>query len=701
MCRPFTKGFYFIKELNAMNELDQKIYKCFGELVVKKNLVKNIKRNAIVPSYVLEYLVGLYCATGDEVIIQDGINSVKEILQHYVPRKEANLMLSKIREETHYKVIDKINVSFNAKDDVYEATFANLGINKVLVTSGTVRKNSQLLVTGAWCLMEIEYRANKGKKSSPWILSSIQLIQSSAIDFEHYIEARKNFTTDEWVDFLIQSIGLNPTKFKKRTKLLLLVRLIPFCERNFNFIELGPKSTGKSHIYSEFSPYCTLISGSEVSVPKLFVNNENGRIGLVGFCDAVAFDEFARKEKKVDPVLVDMQKNYMANKSFSRGMEPLEADASLVFVGNTQQSVYSMLDHSNLFGDLPANFRDSAFLDRLHFYLPGWEVPTIQEDMFSDGYGFMVGCYAEILHSMRKYDYSDQYKGHCSLSSNLSKRDVDAITKTFSGLMKIIHPQGCASKEETEELLDFAIEGRKRVKDHLMRIDPTFPKVTFTYQDTSGKVNFVSTVEEGKSFHAYLDMVVNGAGIREAASSEPLKEWSDVIFPNQRGVSFDVMFGKYFCGASKITITDPYIHRSYQIQNLMEFLGTVLKYKRKNPVAVHLATTEDKLNGDLQRSYFEEIKESFGRVGVNFTWELDSTCVNHGRDIVTDHGWKIILSRGLDIFRHRENIDIFPFANHLQRHRACEMFEVVYLKNDGSSQLQKFLGQQSNQPMAQ
>ena len=487
-----------------MNELDQKINTHFPGLVVRKDLVKTVKGNAIVPTYVLEYLLGQYCATSDEATIQTGIETVKEILRkHYVHRNEAGLVRSNIKEKGRYKVIDKISVALNDKADVYEAEFSNLGIKKVLVDSGTVKAHPKLLVSGVWCIADIEYEFTEDKNASPWILSTLKPIQLSHFDFDGYVEARKQFTTDEWIDLLIQSIGFNPEMFGKRSKLSQLIRLIPFCERNYNLIELGPKGTGKSHIYSEFSPHGILISGGEVTVPKLFVNNSTGKIGLVGYWDVVAFDEFAGKQKRVDKALVDIMKNYMANKSFSRGVETLGAEASMVFVGNTQHTVPYMLKHSDLFDELPDKFYDSAFLDRIHFYIPGWEVDIIRGEMFSDGYGFVVDYLAEILKAMRNHDYSDRYKDHFTLSADLSTRDRDGINKTFSGLMKILFPQGGAAKEEIEELLKFAIEGRKRVKDQLMRIDSTYANVHFTYQDTSGQARPVTTLEEEEYPHYY------------------------------------------------------------------------------------------------------------------------------------------------------------------------------------------------------
>jgi ATP-dependent Lon protease len=675
-----------------MNELDQKINTHFPGLVVRKDLVKTVKGNAIVPSYVLEYLLGQYCATSDELTIQTGIETVKEILaKHYVHRNEAGLVRSNIKEKGRYKVIDKISVDLNDKKDVYEAQFSNLGIKEVLVDSGTVKKHPKLLVAGVWCIADLEYEFSEDKSASPWILSALKPIQLSHFDFDAYLEARAQFTTDEWIDLLVQSIGFNPEMFGKRSKLTQLLRLIPFCERNYNLIELGPKGTGKSHIYSEFSPHGILISGGEVTVPKLFVNNSSGKIGLVGYWDCVAFDEFAGKQKRVDKALVDIMKNYMANKSFSRGVETLGAEASMVFVGNTQHTVPYMLKHSDLFCELPDKFYDSAFLDRIHFYIPGWEVDIIRGEMFSSAYGFVVDYLAEILRSLRNHDYSDRYKEHFSLSSDISTRDRDGINKTFSGLMKILFPHGGASKEEVEDLLRFAIEGRKRVKDQLMRIDSTYGKVHFTYQDSDGQAKPVTTLEEEEYPGYYHKTIAEGedgeiveavqADLTQGPSEPVLKEKHLTFQENQKGLSFDTLFGPYLKGAKTITVTDPYIRLFYQVRNFMELLETVVKHKAPDEeVSVHLLTTEDEFKGEQQKDNFEKMKESASSVGMNFTWEFDSSGTIHSRHIVTDYGWKISLDRGLDIFQHYEMNDAFTFANRLQQYRPCKAFEVTYIK---------------------
>lgn len=694
-----------------MSQLDDKINQHFAGLVVRKDLVKAVKGNAIVPSYVLEYLLGQYCATNDESTIQAGIDTVKEILRnHYVHRNEAGLVRSTIKEKGRHKVIDRISVSLNDKEDVYEAEFANLGIKKVLIDSATVKAHQKLLVGGVWCIADLEYEHTEEKAATPWILASLKPIQISRFEFDGYVEARRQFSTEEWIDLLIQSIGFNPQMFGKRNKLLQLIRLIPFCERNYNLIELGPKGTGKSHVYSEFSPHGILISGGEVTVPKLFVSNSSGKLGLVGYWDVVAFDEFAGKQKKVDKALVDIMKNYMANKSFSRGVETLGAEASMVFVGNTDHTVPYMLKHSDLFDPLPDKFHDSAFLDRVHSYIPGWEIDVIRGEMFSSGYGFVVDYLAEILKFLRSHDFSDRYQKYFTLSEDISTRDRDGINKTFSGLMKILYPQGEATESELEELLRAAIEGRKRVKDQLLRIDSTYPEVRFAYKSGDGQEKLVHTLEEDEYPNQYHRQVpIEGqdqptadgiaGNLNELSAVKPsgieslkvdirpavslnavLKEQHLTFQENQRGVSFDALFGPYLAGVKRIVITDPYMRMFHQLRNLMDLMETVSKFKDPDEeVAVHVVTVEDEFNGERQTENLQKIADACQGVGIQFTWAYDTTGTKHDRDITTDHGWKIVLSRGLDIFQRFELNDAFNFANRLQQHRQCKEFNVTFV----------------------
>ena len=478
-----------------MSALDVKVNAAFPGLAVRKDLVSRVRGNAVVPGYVLEFLLAQYCATDDEATIEVGIESVRKILaEHYVHRGDAELIKSTIRDRGRHRIIDKVGVVLDDRRDIHTATFANLGLKGVPIDDNTVKRHPKLLTGGVWCMADIEYAPGEAHEDR-WIIAGVKPIQLGQFDAARYLQARKEFSTDEWIDLLIQTIGFDPERLSRRAKLLQLVRLVPFIERNYNLVELGPKGTGKSHIYSEFSPHGMLISGGEVSVPKLFVNNANGRIGLVGYWHVVAFDEFAG-QKRVDKVLVDIMKNYMANKTFSRGVETIGAEASMVFIGNTSRPVPTMLAHSDLFEALPESYHDPAYLDRLHCYLPGWEVETIRRELFTDGYGFVVDYLAEALARLRDNDFSDAYTPNFALSEEISTRDRDGVHKTFSGLMKLIHPDREASIEETEELLRFAIEGRKRVKDQILRIDDTMDPVRFGYTDAAGTWHGVATQEE-------------------------------------------------------------------------------------------------------------------------------------------------------------------------------------------------------------
>ncbi|HOH46637.1 MAG: BREX system Lon protease-like protein BrxL [Candidatus Cloacimonas sp.] len=681
-----------------MNKLDEKINEQFQGLVVRKDLVKTVKGNAIVPTYVLEYLLGQYCATSDEAEIQAGIETVKNILEkHYVHRRDAELTKSNVREFRINKVIDKISVTLNEKKDCYQASFSNMGISKVVVSSEIVKNHPKLLVSGVWCIAEVEYCYTEDKESSPWLLNSIKPIQMSNFDMDSFLAKRSEFTSDEWIDLLIQSIGFNPEFMSKRLKLMQLTRLVPYCERNYNLIELGPKGTGKSHIYSEFSPYGILISGGEVSVPKLFVNNANGRIGLVGFWDVVAFDEFAGRKKKADKALVDIMKNYMANKNFSRGIETLGAEASMTFVGNTKHNVAYMLKHSDLFDELPEQYYDSAYLDRLHGYLPGWEVPIIRSEMFSSGYGFVVDYLAEILRAFRNQDFSALYREHFELVPDISTRDRDGVQKTFSGLMKVIYPNQVASKEEIKELLEYAMENRKRVKDQLMRIDKTYAAVRFAYTEKNGDLHYVMTAEEIQYPSYYYDkenipedeqelQEEQTVETSDAGKSEPkekqeelvLKPCNIAIQDNQTGISYRLLFARYLKGSKRIEIKDPFIGSFHQCRNLMEFLEVVAAIKSDaDEVEVHLITKHSDYKDSNQEEYFRQIESSCSKVGITFTYEIDDTI--HDRYIQSDNGWKIILGRGLDIFHKFDDKDAFAIENRNQRYRKCRAFEVTYM----------------------
>ena len=680
--------------------IDQKIIENFPGLIVRKDLTKTLKGNAIVPSYVLEYLLGQYCATDDPDSIENGIETVKDILaKHYVNRNESGLIKSTIKEKGRHKVIDKVSVELNEKSGTYEASFSNLGIKKVQTDSDYIKKHPKLLVGGVWSIVDIEYDPVDDPKASPWNIDTLKPIQVSHADLDEFKAARANFTTDEWIDALVQSIGFNPEMLGRRQKLLQLVRLVPFCERNYNYIELGPKGTGKSHIFSEFSPHGMIVSGGEVTVAKLFVNNASGKIGLVGYWDSVAFDEFAGKDKKVDKNMVDIMKNYMANKSFSRGVEMLGAEASMSFLGNTRKSVAYMLKHSHFFDDLPDKYIDSAFLDRLHFYSPGWETSIIRSELFTDGFGFIVDYLAEIMKKLRNFDESHAYSKYFKLDSEISTRDRDGIHKTFSGLMKVIYPHGECLKEEAEEILAFAVEGRKRVKDHLMRIDSTFNPVEFAYQDLeSGKKVDVKTLEEirhpnltGPGAQGAEDSVSDAEPVAvtpsatetPAAPEEPkLEAGKHLTIPeNATGISFAGLFADYLKGATEIIVHDPYVRLFWQLKNMMEFLEVVHQLVPEGEqVEVKLVTKSDTERCVEQDEGLRKMEESFIGSKVSFSFEYDNSDSFHARSISTDTGWKITLDRGLDIFQ-RYDMSPFSLAGKVQEERQCKAFEVTYLRS--------------------
>ena len=691
-----------------MTALDDKINEHFPGLVVRKDLVKAVKGNAIVPSYVLEFLLGQYCATNDEASIQSGIETVKEILRkHYVHRNEAGLTRSNIRERGRWKVIDKISVDLNTDKDAYEATFANLGINKVIIDSDTVKTHPKLLVAGVWCIADVEYEHSDIKNVEPWIMGSVKPIQLSKFDYGAFLDARASFATDEWIDLLIQTVGFDPEMFGRRSKLLQLMRLVPFVERNYNLIELGPKGTGKSHIFSEFSPHGILISGGEVTVPKLFVNNSTGKIGLVGYWDVVAFDEFTGRQKRADRALVDIMKNFMANKSFSRGVETLGAEASMVFVGNTKHNVPYMLKHTDLFEELPVQYYDSAFIDRLHTYVPGWEIDVIRGEMFASGYGFIVDYLAEILRHMRNDDYSNRYQEWFTLSSDISTRDRDGVNKTFSGMMKLLFPADNATESEVWEILQLAVEGRKRVKDQLLRIDSTYPITDFSFKARDGRKVIVETLEEAEYSQHYHKRATEqdeptseaAKGVSDAstlsvaqrvaqavAGSVRAHEGHKVFSENQKGVTFAGLFWPWLEGATNIVVTDPYIRLFYQVRNLMEFIEMIAVHKAsEDEVVVRLVTCADEVYSEKQQENLMAVESACTAAGIRFSWEFDVTNTIHARHVVVDTGWKISLDRGLDIFQKYEMNDSFSLTNRLQSYRQVKTFEITYLKTNGSA----------------
>lgn len=492
-----------MEELNGglTVDLDKKLNEVFAGRVVRKDLTKLIKEGANVPIYVLEYLLGMYCATDDEDSIQEGVERVKKILaENFVRPDEAEKIKSRIREYGQYSVIDKVTVTLNPKIDTYEAEFSNLGLKGVPISSMYVKEFDKLLVGGIWCMVKLDYYYDEeARNANPFNVSSLQPIQMPNMDINEIFEGRKSFTKEEWIDVLIRSIGMESTQLDERVKWHLLLRLVPLVENNYNLCELGPRGTGKSHVYKELSPNSILVSGGQTTVANLFYNMSTRKIGLVGLWDCVAFDEVAGIRFK-DKDGIQIMKDYMASGSFARGKEEKNASASMVFVGNINQSVDSLIKTSHLFAPFPEEMaNDSAFFDRMHYYLPGWEIPKMRPDFFTDKYGFIVDYIAEFFREMKKRSFTDSFDRYFKLGNNLNQRDTTAVRKTVSGMVKLIYPNGEFSKEDIEEILNYALEGRRRVKEQLKKIGGMeFYDVMFSYiEKETMEEHYVSVPEQG------------------------------------------------------------------------------------------------------------------------------------------------------------------------------------------------------------
>ena len=482
-----------------MEELSEKLNRYFPGKVVRKDLTKKIKEGANVPVYVLEYLLGMYCATDDEKAIEDGVEQVKNILaDNFVRPDEAEKVKSKIKERGIYTIIDKVSVKLNEKIDLYVAELSNLGIKDVAIDESFVKKFDKLLVGGIWSIIKIKYDFEENKRM-PFVIESLNPIQLPNMDIEGLFEGRKHFTKDEWMDILIRSMGIEPSQLKQNQKWHFLERIVPLVENNYNMCELGPRGTGKSHIYKEISPNSILVSGGQTTVANLFYNMGAKKIGLVGMWDCVAFDEVAGIHFK-DKDGIQIMKDYMASGSFARGKEEKNANASMVFVGNINQSVEVLLKTSHLFEPFPPEMaNDSAFFDRMHYYLPGWEIPKMRPELITDEYGFITDYISEFFREMRKRTFSDSIDKYFRLGNNLNQRDVIAVRKTVSGLVKVLYPDGEFTKEELEEILEYALVGRRRVKEQLKKIGGMeFYDVHFSYIDNETmEEKFVSVPEIG------------------------------------------------------------------------------------------------------------------------------------------------------------------------------------------------------------
>ena len=489
-------------EVNNPNVvINKKLRQYFDGKIVRKDLTKSIKEGANVPIYVLEFLLGQYCSSDDPDIIEEGVKTVKKILaDNFVRPDEAQKVLSILREQGSYTVIDRITAKLNIKQDRYEAEFSNLGVKEILLAPDYVSKFDRLLCGGIWCIVQLEYEfSEEDRRAMPIRVRKLTPIQMPHIDLDEIKEARKEFTKEEWINILLRSTGMESDKFTEREKWLLLARMIPLVENNFNLCELGPRSTGKSHIYKEISPNSILVSGGQTTVANLFYNMANKTVGLVGLWDCVAFDEVAGITFK-DKDGVQIMKDYMASGSFARGKEEKAASASMVFVGNINQSVDVLLKTSHLFEPFPeAMAYDTAFLDRMHCYIPGWEIPKYRPDFFTNEYGFITDYLSEFMREMRKEQFSDISDKYFRFGTNLNQRDVIGVRKMISGFAKLLYPNGEFTKEDIAEILTISLELRRRVKEQLKKIGGMeFYDVNFSYIDNDTfEEHYVSVPEQG------------------------------------------------------------------------------------------------------------------------------------------------------------------------------------------------------------
>jgi len=480
-------------------DLDDLLNEHFAGRVVRKDLTKLVKEGANVPVYVLEYLLGNYCASNDPAVIDEGMKTVKKVLaDNYVRPDEAEKVKSTIRERGSLKIIDKVTVKLNEKRDVYEALLSNLGIKGVEVSTSTVKKYEKLLAGGIWSIITMQYFFEEGQKSSPFVIEELKPIQMPNMDMDELFEGRRAFSEEQWVDVLLRSCGYEPTQFEERVKWHLLCRMVPLVENNYNVCELGPKNTGKSHIYKEISPNSILISGGQTTVANLFYNIARRTVGLVGLWDVVAFDEVAGISFK-DKDGVQIMKDYMASGSFARGRDSVAASASMVFVGNINQPVDTLVKTSHLLAPFPEAMIDSAFFDRFHAYIPGWEIPKMRPEFFTDQYGLIVDYLAEYFREMRKRNFGDAINKYFKLGRDLNQRDTIAVKHTVSGLLKLLYPNEEYDKDAVGRCLDYALETRRRVKEQLKKIGGMeFYDVHFSYIDQENmEEKFISVPEQG------------------------------------------------------------------------------------------------------------------------------------------------------------------------------------------------------------
>jgi len=686
----------------TMDELDRKLNDIFPGKVVRKDLVHRIKKGTNVPTFVLEFLLARYCASDDEDEIQAGLEAVLATLQdNYVRPDESNAAQSKVATRGRYRFIDKVHVNYVEKEKRHWAALENFNSRRIAIAERFYRDNDRLLEGGIWAEVTIAYH-DIDTDNYTFYIDDLRPIQLSRFDFEGYTEGRKAFSRDEWLDVILRSVGLEPDKLTHRQKLHFIARLASLVEPNYNFIELGPRGTGKSYFFSEFSPYSTLISGGQTTKAILFYNNARKRIGLVGYWDVVAFDEVAGIKIK-DPDTAQIMKDYMANGRFSRGVDVI-ADASLAFNGNIDYSIEQLVHSSehDLFLPLPPEF-DLAIMDRFAFYLPGWEMPKTSSEYLTRAYGFITDYLAEAFHY--QFTHTNRYEEvnrRVRLGSDVEGRDEKAIKKTLSAFLKILHPDGPPSDEEFDEYTAYAIEGRRRVKEQMNKRKPDgeFARIQLSFFNSQGKEIIVTCPESAHAPATQQPARRNLDGEVIALSPVPARTPPDeqarldsmarVTVPGEvaptaeerhytirygdTGHTYDSIFGPYLPGAKRIVVEDPYIRLPHQIQNFVRLCETIVRLSNIKHIElvtgyddeVQQAEIEQKLS-DLQQSLLEK--------DILFEYRFNPNL--HDREIRLDNGWVIKIGRGLDFYQ-KPNSWFEVGANDLALRKCLETKVDIY-----------------------
>ena len=661
------------------DNLDKKLNEVFAGKVVRKDLVHHIKKAANVPSFVLEFLLSKYCATDDPNEIESGKKAVLEVIEaNYVRPDESNSAQSKVQQKGRHKFIDKIHVKYHEKERRHWAEMENFGSKRIAINEKFYKENGKLLEGGMWA--EITLAHNEIEEDNyAFYVEDLRPIQLARFNETIYFEGRKQFTRDEWIDVILRSVGLNPeimdnpppeikAKFPSgfRLKMHFLSRLLPIVQNNYNYIELGPRGTGKSYFYSEFSPYSTLLSGGQASTATLLYNNRKEQVGAVGFWDNIAFDEVGNMKIK-DSDTIQIMKDYMANGRFSRGKEVI-ANASFSFVGNIDQSIDQLVnsyDH-NLFITLPKAF-DLAIQDRFYFYLPGWEIPKMDNKFFTQSFGLITDYMAEAFHYMFKHnkDYVDMVSRRLKLGPNVQGRDESAIRKTVTAYVKLIHPAGDPSDEEFNQLVEYAIEGRRRVKEQMNKAKPDdeFALIDLSYFKADG-TEVIVYCPESKNAQATQNPRKTQVAIKEGFVSEkiledkdeaitlsqikPLVEKRVKVLYGDTGYGYETLFKDYLVNATEIIIEDSYIRQKYQINNLLRLCEIIVKLANCKKLTL-ITSADDEVQKKDNILVFDQIANSLFDHDIEFRVEFSN--VLHDRELKMNNGWNIKMGRGLDYFQ--------------------------------------------------